>query len=239
MALNAAHLSVNTSAAHKGFWRCAACAAVCSAPAITPAGQATLVCPRCDATVAPRIPNTIAYSWAYLLAAAALYIPANLLPVTRTSSFLDTQDDTLISGIIYLWIEGSWVLAMLVFVASIVVPLSKLLVLSYLLVSVQRRATHKPMQRLALYRALTAVGRWSMLDVYVITFLAALVQIQSLALITPGPGAMAFGAVVVLTMLATHSFDPRLIWDSVDTPAAASASTFFSATSSPDPKRTP
>lgn len=237
MALNAAHLLVSTSAAHGGFWRCAACAAVCSAPAITPeipqAGQGTLVCPRCDATVVPRIPHTIAYSWAYLLAAAALYIPANLLPVTRTSSFLDTQDDTLISGIIYLWVEGSWVLALLVFVASIVVPLSKLVVLSYLLVSVQRRSTHKPMRRLALYRVLAAVGRWSMLDVYVITFLAALVQIRSLALITPGPGAMAFGAVVVLTMLATHSFDPRLIWDAVDMPTATSASNSSSLTSSP------
>lgn len=208
--------AVNPTAARLGFWRCAACAAVCSFGH----NPIDMACPRCHANVSPRTPHAIAHCWAYLLAAMALYIPANLLPVTRTSSFLGTQDDTILSGIIYLWVEGSWVLALLVFVASIVVPLSKLIVLSYLMLSVQRRATHQPMRRLALYRALEGVGRWSMLDVYVITFLAALVQIQSLALITPGPGAMAFGAVVVLTMLATHSFDPRLIWDAVDTHAA-------------------
>ncbi len=225
----------NPTAARLGFWRCTACAAVCSF------GKNPIhaACPRCHATVSPRTPHAIAHCWAYLMAAMALYIPANLLPVTRTSSFLGTQDDTILSGILYLWVEGSWVLALLVFVASIVVPLSKLIVLSYLLISVQRRATHLPMRRLALYRALEVVGRWSMLDIYVITFLAALVQIQSLALITPGPGAMAFGAVVVLTMLATHSFDPRLIWDAVETSTAEASSPHSLAPSPPDFEPTP
>lgn len=112
--------------------------------------------------------------------------------------------------------EGSWVLALLVFVASIVVPLSKLLVLSFLLVSVQRRSSRHLLQRTRLYRMLEVVGRWSMLDIYVITWLTALVQMQSFANITPGPGAMAFGAVVVLTMRATQCFDPRLMWDILD-----------------------
>ena len=162
-----------------------------------------------------RKPYSVSRCWALLIAAAALYVPANLLPVTVTSSLFDTQSDTILSGIVYLWHEGSWPLAVLVFIASILVPLFKLVFLSCLLVSVQRRSARSPRGRTRVYRVLELVGRWSMLDVYVITWLAALVQIQSLATITPGPGAMAFGAVVVLTMLATRSFDPRLIWDPV------------------------
>jgi paraquat-inducible protein A len=151
-----------------------------------------------------------------------MYIPANLLAVTQTSSIFESQSDTILSGIVYLWMDGSWLLAMLVFVASIVVPLFKLLGLSYLLISVHRRSRRHARRRTELYRALELIGRWSMLDVYVITWLAALVHIQTLANITPGPGAMAFGAVVVLTMLATQSFDPRLIWDAIDAPRQSS-----------------
>ncbi len=200
------------SALSAGLWRCRGCAAVCEpAPLALESGLAR--CPRCNAVVTPRKPDSIARSWAYLLAATALYLPANLLPVTTTASFSGAQSDTIYSGIVYLWKEGSWLLAIIVFVASIVVPVTKLLTLSLLLVSLQRHDRRWAVHRLEGYRVLELIGRWSMLDIFVVTMLAALVQIESLAELRPGPGAMAFGAVVVLTMLATHSFDPRLLWD--------------------------
>lgn len=207
------HLSGSTALSY-GLWRCKSCAAVCEAAD----GELALTCPRCAATITQRKPDSVSRCWAFLAAAGALYIPANLLAVTQTSSIFASQTDTILSGIVYLWLEGSWPLAVLVFVASIVVPLFKLLGLSYLLVSVHRRSRRNARRRTVLYRALELIGRWSMLDVYVITWLAALVHIQTLANITPGPGAIAFGAVVVLTMLATQSFDPRLIWDAIDAP---------------------
>ena len=201
--------STARSALDAGLWRCRGCAAVCAPPP----GIERARCPRCNAVVTPRKPDSVARSWAYLLAATALYLPANLLPVTTTASFAGAQSDTIFSGIVYLWAAGSWALALIVFVASIVVPVSKLLVLSWLLISVQRRDRRFIHQRLQAYRVLELIGRWSMLDIFVVAMLAALVQIESLAELRPGPGAMAFGAVVVLTMLATHGFDPRLLWD--------------------------
>jgi len=198
-----------------GLWRCRGCAAAVAPPASASRAR----CPRCGAVVTPRHPDSIARSWAFLLAGTALYLPANLLPVTTTASFAGSQSDTIFSGIVYLWADGSWALALIVFIASIVVPVSKLLVLSWLLISVQRRDCRFTMARLKAYRVLELVGRWSMLDIFVVAMLAAVVQIESLAELRPGPGAMAFGAVVVLTMLATHAFDPRLLWDcGVDAP---------------------
>ena len=170
-------------------------------------------CPRCFAPLHFRKPDSIARSWAFLLAAYILYIPANVLPIMQTSSFLGAQDDTIMSGIIYLWHSGSWDLALVVFIASILVPLMKLIALTLLLVSVQRRSVWQPLQRTKLYRIVELVGRWSMLDIFVVAMLAALVQIGSLATINAGPAALAFGAVVVLTMFAAMEFDPRLIWD--------------------------
>src|SRR5512137_2697287 len=173
----------------------------------------TLHCPRCSAPLHFRKPHSITRSWAYLIAAYILYIPANVLPIMQTSSVFGAQADTIMSGIIYLWHSGSWDLALVVFIASIMVPLLKLIAMTVLLVSVQRRSTWLPVQRTKLYRMVEMMGRWSMLDIYVVTILAALVQIGSLATIKAGPAAMAFGAVVVLTMFAAMQFDPRLIWD--------------------------
>ena len=161
----------------------------------------------------PRKPDTIARSWAFLLGGTALYLPANLLPVTNTTSLGARQADTIFSGIVYFWQDGSYPLAVLVFVASILVPVTKLLLLSLLLISLQRHDRRWAVRRLKAYRLLELIGRWSMLDIFAITMLAALVQVENLAELQPGPGAMAFGAVVVLTMLATHSFDPRLLFD--------------------------
>jgi paraquat-inducible protein A len=173
-------------------------------------------CPRCGARLHTRKPGSISRTWAYLIAAGIMYAPANLLPIMETSSLFGTQSDTIMSGVVYLWVSGSWPLALVVFIASIVVPLLKLMALTILVISVQRRSQWRPLQRARLYRLVEGVGRWSMLDVYVVTILVALVHIQTIAKINAGPGAIAFALVVVMTMLASMSFDPRLIWDSLD-----------------------
>ncbi len=171
------------------------------------------VCPRCGASVHERKPRSLATTAALTGCAALLYVPANLLPVMHMRTFFGVEDDTIMSGVISLMQEGSWPLALLVFVASIVVPLLKLAAMTWLLLSVVRRARGGALQRSRLFRLVEFIGRWSMLDVYAISLLVALVQIQSLATIRVGLGALAFGAVVVLTMLAAQSFDERLLWD--------------------------
>lgn len=175
-------------------------------------------CGRCGAALHARKPYSIRRTWAFLIAAALLYIPANVMPVMYSSSLFGSQEDTILSGVAYLWSSGSWPLAVVVFVASITVPLLKIIALTVLVVSVQRRSKRWAHERTLLYRVLELIGRWSMLDIYVVTVLVALVHLQALATIQAGPGAVAFGAVVVLTMLASMSFDPRLIWDSFDDP---------------------
>lgn len=200
-----------TSAASAGLAACHGCGLVSRlAPGVHAAH-----CPRCGASVHLRKPQSIARSWALLITAAVLYVPANVLPIMHTGSLFGAQSDTIMSGIVYLWHAGSWDLAAVVFIASVVVPLAKLFALAFLLVSVQRRSTWQPMQRAKLYRAVEFVGKWSMLDVYVVALLATLVHFQSLATITAGVGAVAFGGVVVITMFAAMAFDPRLIWDPV------------------------
>lgn len=206
-----------TTAAARGLLACAACALVSRAPPAA-ASASGVACPRCGADVHIRKPDSIRRTWAFLVAACVLYIPANMLPIMDTSSLFDAQRDTIMSGVVYLWKTGSWGTALIVFIASIVTPLTKLVALAFLTLSVQRRSTWQPLLRTRIYRAVTLVGRWSMLDIFVVTVLVALVQLQSIAVITAGPGAVAFGAVVVLTMFAAFSFDPRLIWDPVDGP---------------------
>jgi paraquat-inducible protein A len=172
-------------------------------------------CQRCGARLHHRRPDSVARTWAFLLAAAILYIPANLMPVMYTHSLFGKEDDTIISGVVYFWTSGSPALAAIIFIASIVVPVLKLAALSLLAFTAQRRSRWQPHQRTLLYRMVEFVGRWSMLDIFVITLTVALVRFQTLAVITAGPGAMAFCAVVVLTMLASMQFDPRLIWDPI------------------------
>jgi paraquat-inducible protein A len=172
-------------------------------------------CARCGSTLHRRQPDSIARTWALLLGAAILYIPANLLPVMYTHSLFGKEDDTIISGVVYFWTSGSPALAAIIFIASIVVPVAKLGALALLAFTSQRGSRWRPRQRTVLYRLVEFVGRWSMLDIFVITLTVALVRFSSLAVITAGPGALAFCAVVVLTMLASMQFDPRLIWDPV------------------------
>ena len=170
-------------------------------------------CRRCRAALHVRKPDSIARTWAFLIAAYIMYVPANVLPIMKTGSMFGSQSDTIMSGIVYLWHSGSWHLALVVFIASILVPLAKMLSLTYLLVSVQLGWRQRSLERTKLYRVLEFVGPWSMLDVYVVTILVALVQLKSLATIQPGPAAAAFGGVVVLTMFAAMAFDPRLLWE--------------------------
>lgn len=177
------------------------------------AGIREMRCRRCGSALHLRKPNSIARTWAFLIAAYIMYVPANVLPIMKTGSLFGSQSDTIMSGVAYLWHSGSWHLALVVFIASVVVPLAKMLCLTFLLVSVQRGWTERAFERTKLYRVLEFVGPWSMLDVYVVTILVALVQLKSLATIQPGPAAAAFGAVVVLTMFAAMAFDPRLLWE--------------------------
>jgi paraquat-inducible protein A len=173
-------------------------------------------CARCSSSMHERHPDSLTRTWALLFAAAILYIPANLLPVMHTASLVGDEDDTIMSGVAYFWTSGDAPLAVIVFIASILVPMLKLSVLALLCITSQRRSTWRPTERTKLYRLVEFIGRWSMLDVFVVTLTVALVRFQSLAVITAGPGAIAFGSVVILTMMASMQFDPRLIWDPVD-----------------------
>ena len=173
-------------------------------------------CPRCGAALHLRKPNSVKRTWALLLAAYICYLPANLLPITKTTSLGYVQSDTIMSGVIYFIQTGGWPIALVIFVASVFVPLMKLVILTYLLISVQLKSQRRPRDRTRLYRLTELVGRWSMVDIYVVTILVALVQLGGLADIDAGPGGIFFGAVVVITMFAAMTFDPRLIWDTLE-----------------------
>jgi len=170
-------------------------------------------CPRCGQRMHVRKPDSVTRTSAYLIAAVILYIPANLLPIMHTATLVGGEDDTIMSGVIVLLKTGSWPLAALVFFASIMVPILKLLALTVLVLSIRQKWTSPPLGRLRLYRLVEFIGRWSLLDIYVLTLLVALVQLRALATVEPRPGALAFAAVVVLTLFAARSFDPRLLWD--------------------------
>lgn len=170
-------------------------------------------CPRCGEALAFRRHGAIQRTWALLIAAAICYVPANLLPVMNTAMPGYAEADTIMSGVILLYESGSWPLALIVFVASVVIPLAKIIALAYLLATVQFRRIAGRAERIRLYRLIEVVGRWSMLDVFVVTFVVALVQLQPFMSVEPGAGVVFFAAVVVLTMLAAETFDPRLIWD--------------------------
>ncbi len=191
---------------------CHACGLV--TPVAAGAGRAR--CARCGCALHRRRPDSVNRTWALLIAAMILYVPANLYPVMYTRTLFGIENDTIMSGIVFFWNSGSKGMAAIIFIASIVVPMLKLAVLTLLAWTAQRRSRWRPQQRTRLYRLVEFIGRWSMLDIFVVTLTVALVRFQALAVITAGPGALAFGSVVVLTMLASMQFDPRLIWDPID-----------------------
>ena len=170
-------------------------------------------CSRCEASLHKRKPNSIATAWALTVAACILYIPANTLPIMTVVHFGQGAPSTILGGVQLLIHAGMWPIAALVFFASVAVPVMKLVCLAYLLLSVQRRSTWRPRDRTLLYRVVEAVGRWSMVDIFMISILVALVSLGSIATIEPGAGAIAFAAVVIITMIAASAFDSRLIWD--------------------------
>ncbi|MBK1644924.1 hypothetical protein CKO25_09725 [Thiocapsa imhoffii] len=175
-----------------------------------------LRCPRCADVLHRRKPESLQRTWAFLIAAVICYVPANLLPIMTVTSLGQSQSDTIFSGVTYMVNAGMWPLALVIFTASIFVPILKLCILAFLLGSVHRRSAWRPRERTRLYRIVEAIGRWSMVDVYVVAILVALVRLGNLASVQAEPGAIFFCAVVVLTMLAAMSFDPRLIWDAME-----------------------
>ena len=167
----------------------------------------------CDSHLRERKPEPIARCWALLIAAAALYVPANFLPIMTVVRLGRTTTSTILGGVQELIAYKMWPLALLVFVASVVVPLAKLMLLMYMLVNTQRRSSRGLRERTRMYRVVEVIGRWSMIDVFMISILTALVRMGFLASVIPGNGAICFAGVVILTMLASASFDPRVMWD--------------------------
>ena len=197
------------SAARAGLLSCESCQLLSRPASTTEAG----FCPRCGETLEFRRRASIQTTWALVIAAAVCYIPANALPVLNTTTLGTSEGDTILGGVAFLYTSGSWPLALIVLIASVMIPLGKLVALVYLLITVQRGSVTSGHERTRLYRMVEFIGRWSMLDVFVDAFVVALVQLQPLMSVEPGLGVVFFMVVVVLTMLAAQSFDPRLIWD--------------------------
>ena len=197
-------------AAPAGFVLCEGCELLSRVPAHA---AHVASCPRCEAALHPRKDRSLERTWAFVLAACVCYLPANLFPIMTIRSLGKAESDTILGGIIYLFTHGMWPLALIVFVASFMVPLLKLGIMLGLLVSVHLGSRWRPAERTRLYRITLAIGRWSMVDVFAVTILVALVHLGAVASVEADTGAVFFGAVVVLTMLAAEAFDPRLLWD--------------------------
>jgi paraquat-inducible protein A len=173
-------------------------------------------CPRCHAPIHSRKVDSLSRTWALVLTAVILYVPANIYPVMTVSKLGQGEPSTILSGVMHLIHAGMWPLALIVLVASVIVPVGKLIILAYLLLSVQYRSLRRPKDRTSLYRILELFGHWSMVDVFLVSILVALVDMGFLATIEPGIGVFYFGAVVITTLFASRAFDPRLIWDVID-----------------------
>ena len=202
--------SAPLTAAEAGLLSCETCALLSRPADPSEPGY----CPRCGGELEWRRHHSIQYTWALVIAAAICFIPANVLPVLSSTTLGSVDSDTIMSGVVFLYTSGSWPLALIVLIASVMIPLGKLVAIAYLLITVQRGSISSSRERTRLYRMVEFIGRWSMLDVFVDTFTVALVQLQPLMSVEPGPGVLFFAAVVVLTMIAAESLDPRLIWDS-------------------------
>ncbi len=200
----------NVMAAHAGLLLCEVCGLLNRRRAAHP-GRSW--CARCGSTLHARKPDSIGRTWALLIAAYVLYIPANVLPVLETEGIAEQTSDTILGGAIRLWAQGAWPLSLVIIIASFAVPLAKLFALTWLLMSLRHGGPADMRRSTRLYRVVDFIGRWSMVDIYVGALLVALVQFPPFASVELGLAAPAFGAVVVLTILASRSFDPRLLWD--------------------------
>jgi paraquat-inducible protein A len=202
------------TAAKASLLSCSSCHLISKNP--FPAGKTKAYCPRCGERLYVRKPESLSRTWALVIAAIIFYIPANVLPIMKVTSLGKAQSDTILSGVIYFIQTGMWPIALVIFIASVFVPILKLAILIFLLISVQIKLKWRPKDRTRLYRAIEAIGRWSMVDIFVVTLMVALVKLGALADIEAAPGAIFFAAVVVVTMFAAMNFDPRLIWDKME-----------------------
>ena len=170
-------------------------------------------CPRCGADVHIRKPNSMSRTWALLMTSLILLFPANLLPIMDLTYLGIEEPNTILQGIIEFIDTGTYFIAFLIFFASILVPVFKVAIIMLILLSIQRKWKRSWRQRAWMFRMIKFIGRWSMLDIFVLALLVALVQFGTLTTISAGPAASYFAAVVVFTMLAANTFDPRLIWE--------------------------
>jgi paraquat-inducible protein A len=176
-------------------------------------------CPRCHSSLHLRKPNSLNRTWSLLIASAALYVPAMALPIMNVQGLgsgaagATGGGSTIISGVIAFWRSGSYPVAIIIFTASVVIPILKVAALVWLCLAASGKAPSSPKNHSKLYQLTELLGRWSMVDVFVVAILVTLVQLGALMTIKPGPAALSFAAVVILTMLAAMSFDPRLLWD--------------------------
>jgi len=196
------------SAARKGLANCHSCSLVSPVSAIK--------CPRCQTELHLRKPMNLQLTMAYLVTALLLYIPANLWPMMVTEKLGQIEYNTILGGIVLLWQEGSQLIAVIVFIASVLVPIIKFIILFMLCFSVYFSHALCPSKRLKLYRLTELIGRWSMVDIFVVAILVALIQLDHLLNVQPGSGTIAFAAVVILTIMSAKSFDPRVLWDDYD-----------------------
>ena len=196
------------TAAHKNLAACHTCFKL--APATT------TQCPRCGSTMHLRKNASIQRTLALLVTASLLYIPANLYPVMYTDALGSNEASTIMGGVVLLINLGSAPVALVIFIFSVMVPSAKLMAMFYLVWSVERNSSLDPRQRSILYRVVEFIGKWSMVDIFVVTILVALVQLGGLLVILPGIAAVSFAGVVIITVIAAESFDSRLIWDNMD-----------------------
>ena len=214
---------ISSTALGRGLARCHVCGWLGHLPDAGTTHAAR--CPCCHARVHLRKPDSLSRTWALIAAALLLYIPANVLPVMTVISLGSGEPHTILGGVQELVHGGQWPLAALVFFASVLVPMLKLCGLSYLVFSVQRGSQWRMADRTRLFRIVEGVGRWSMIDIFMISILVALVKLGAVATIEPGAGATFFAAVVVITLFAAESFDQRLIWHPADARRRITATT--------------
>ena len=193
---------------------CDTCGRVQRAEQIEPG--TILECCRCGSTVVKHSINSLSRTAALSLGALILYIPANIYPILRMNYYGTYSENTIWDGCVVLFNDGQWLVAVIVFLASILIPLCKLAALFLLVITTKFKYTGWRQQRTWIYRIIDVIGPWAMLDVFLLSILVALVKLQPIATVLPGPGLLAFTAVVVLTILASASFDPQLIWEESD-----------------------
>jgi len=204
------------TAAKAALVSCEGCRRLYRAADIAGHGHDEVRCTLCTTLLHPRKPDSLTRTWALVIAAFIFYIPANVYPV-MTIIFSGTgAPSTIMGGVLELFESGDYPIALVILFASVMVPLGKMVGLVYLLLSIRSRAKWSPRTRTKMYKVINAIGRWSMIDMFMVSILAAIVHLGAVATVVPGLGAMAFAAVVVTTILAAESFDPRLVWDSLE-----------------------